>query len=257
MASKIYYLYQHVREDKNEIFYIGIGTKRPDKSTFYLTYERAHSKARNNLWKKIVAKTNYKVEVALESKHLDFIREVEVAFIKLYGRIKYNNGILSNLAEGGEYNNGTLLSQEEVESRIKARHGDKFGLQYFEYTTMNSHAKFVCPEHGVFETSPSSILKNEGCNKCAAIRRTLKSTPKRIEYYLQVTKSRIFQIFPNCFDPSVFEKAGNKKRTYILSCLKHGKFQKHLDSLNKEYGCPKCGNGVGKRKINAKSTVKS
>ena len=60
---KKYYVYQHIREDKNEIFYIGIGT-RSEQDLRCNTYSRAYSKhIDNNIWLKVVAKTKWKFEI--------------------------------------------------------------------------------------------------------------------------------------------------------------------------------------------------
>ena len=57
-----YFLYRHIRLDKNEPFYIGIGTKR-NYSSFKSIYARAFEKesGRNKHWKNIINKTNYKL----------------------------------------------------------------------------------------------------------------------------------------------------------------------------------------------------
>lgn len=44
---KKFYVYQHIREDKNEIFYIGIGTKSKQDLKCN-TYSRAYSKHIDN-----------------------------------------------------------------------------------------------------------------------------------------------------------------------------------------------------------------
>jgi hypothetical protein len=52
------YLYRHIRLDKNEPFYIGIGYNINKK------YKRAHEVInRNQYWKNITSKTQYKVEI--------------------------------------------------------------------------------------------------------------------------------------------------------------------------------------------------
>lgn len=101
-----YYLYRHIRPDKNKPFYIGIGTKGYKKPRKVQTeYLRAYTTIRrNNIWNKIVKLNdgNYIVDIMLESNDYDFIKSKEVEFIKLYGRINVGNGILSNLTDGGE-----------------------------------------------------------------------------------------------------------------------------------------------------------
>lgn len=91
------YVYRHIRLDKNEPFYIGISAEEGDK------YTRAYTKKeRNNLWYKIVAKTDYAVEIILDEISLENAYEKEKEFIKLYGRIDLNIGTMSNLTDGGE-----------------------------------------------------------------------------------------------------------------------------------------------------------
>ena len=84
-----YYLYRHIRLDKNEPFYIGVGTKVNKKSFLKVTseYVRAYSKTRRNkIWIDIVSKTDYEVEILLESDNYEFIKQKEIEFIALYGR---------------------------------------------------------------------------------------------------------------------------------------------------------------------------
>jgi len=52
------YVYRHIRLDKNEPFYIGIG--KIDN------YKRAYLKSiRNVIWKQIVNKTNYDIYISI------------------------------------------------------------------------------------------------------------------------------------------------------------------------------------------------
>ena len=104
-----YYLYRHIRLDNNEPFYIGIGKKfSPDKIWKHNTeYARAYEKSkRSKFWKNIVSKTDYKVEILLESNDKEFICQKEIEFIKLYGRRFNNTGTLVNFDEGGSLNVG-------------------------------------------------------------------------------------------------------------------------------------------------------
>ena len=98
------YLYRHIRLDKNEPFYIGIGTSK--------YYSRAYRKKRNNLWNKIVDKSDYEVEILFDNLTWEEACEKEKEFIKLYGRINLNNGCLSNLTDGGEGTVNFLISDE-------------------------------------------------------------------------------------------------------------------------------------------------
>jgi hypothetical protein len=89
------YLYRHIRLDKNEPFYIGIGSD--------MTNKRAKEKARRSkLWKKIVAKSDYEIDIMLNDITYEEAKLKEIEFIKLYGRIDLGNGTLANLTDGGD-----------------------------------------------------------------------------------------------------------------------------------------------------------
>jgi hypothetical protein len=89
------YVYRHIRLDKNEPFYIGIGSD--------MTNKRANERARRSeLWKKIVAKSDYEIEILMDDITFDEAKLKEIEFIKLYGRIDLGNGTLANLTDGGD-----------------------------------------------------------------------------------------------------------------------------------------------------------
>jgi hypothetical protein len=96
------YLYRHIRLDKNEPFYIGIGKNE-------LNFERAYSKAnRNKYWHNIVNQTEYRIDILLNDLTWEEVCEKEKEFIHLYGK-NTNNGTLCNIADGG---NGGFLGEE-------------------------------------------------------------------------------------------------------------------------------------------------
>lgn len=99
-----YYLYRHIRLDTGEPFYVGIGTKFTDRAyTHKGIYRRAFVKSkRNNFWKSVVSKTDYKIEILLESDDYKFINQKEIELIALYGRRDLNKGTLVNLTDGGD-----------------------------------------------------------------------------------------------------------------------------------------------------------
>lgn len=117
-----YYLYRHIRLDKNEPFYIGIGTEYTiTQKKRGKPIERARSKMRRNkIWNDIVKKTNYEIEIVLMSNDYDFIKQKEVEFIKLYGRKDLNLGTLANMTDGGEGLQGFNHS-EETKNRIRQK----------------------------------------------------------------------------------------------------------------------------------------
>ena len=89
------YLYRHIRLDKNQPFYIGIGGD--------LDYKRAYSKQRRNkIWNKIIERTDFEVEIIMDNLTWNFVCEKEKEFISLYGRLDKKTGILCNMTDGGE-----------------------------------------------------------------------------------------------------------------------------------------------------------
>jgi hypothetical protein len=116
------YLYRHIRLDKNEPFYIGIGE---DKPKYEGQYKRANNKRDRNIhWKNITNLTPYKVEIMLDDLTWDEACQKEIEFIKLYGRVNLNKGPLCNMTDGGEGSNNRFHS-EETKQRISKGNKDK------------------------------------------------------------------------------------------------------------------------------------
>ena len=130
---KKYYVYQHIREDKNEIFYIGIGTKSKQDLKCN-TYSRASSKHKdNNIWLKIVAKTAWKFEILFESDNRKEVEQMEIELITKYGRKCDKTGCLANLTLGGESNLGYKHTQEAIQ-KISEKAKKKRGYSNINFT---------------------------------------------------------------------------------------------------------------------------
>lgn len=115
-----WYVYRHIRLDKNEPFYIGIGCKK--------NYERAYqikSERRNILWGKIFSKTTIKIEIILDNLTKSQASEKEKEFIKLYGRKDLNTGTLCNMTDGGDGIWNCIRSEETKEKLRQQKMGDK------------------------------------------------------------------------------------------------------------------------------------
>jgi hypothetical protein len=103
------YIYKHIRTDKNEVFYIGIGNNK-----------RAWQVGRNRIWDGIVSKTDYIVEIIQDNLSYEEAIELEKYYIKLYGRRDLGTGTLANLTEGGEGLVGLVRTDEHKENISKA-----------------------------------------------------------------------------------------------------------------------------------------
>jgi len=106
-------VYKHIRLDKEEVFYIGIGKNR----------SRAYnsSKGRSVYWKNIVAKTEYQVDILFEDLSWEEACEKEKELITLYGRRDLGLGTLVNLTDGGEGSINLADSiKDSISTKIKA-----------------------------------------------------------------------------------------------------------------------------------------
>lgn len=138
-----YFLYRHIRLDKNEPFYIGIGKKPKNYYGYNTEFKRAFyaGSKRGGFWKQITSKTEYKVEIMMESSNLDYIKSQEVFFITLYGRKDRKEGSLVNMTDGGDFNNAGASSHrknfkhsEETKRKLSDSHkGRKASLETREY----------------------------------------------------------------------------------------------------------------------------
>lgn len=113
------YVYRHIRLDKNEPFYIGIGGDDD--------YKRAYDKnssSRNKYWNNIVSKTEYEIEILLDGLSWDDACNKEVEFISIHKRRK-DGGTLANLTLGGEGQRGMIPwnfgKETPIETREKQR----------------------------------------------------------------------------------------------------------------------------------------
>lgn len=124
--GRLHYVYTHTRVDTNEVFYVGIGTVGKVKYISKISYKRAYQKYnRSNFWKKVVNKTEYKVNIICESFNLKSIKEIEEQLIDFYGRKDLKQGNLVNLTNGGESNEGYIRSNETNKKHSNTLKGKK------------------------------------------------------------------------------------------------------------------------------------
>ncbi len=89
------YVYEHIRKDTNQVFYVGIGSDN--------NFSRAFSdRGRNYLWKKVVEETDFEIKIIERDVDWETACSKEKTLIKKYGRLYFGDGILTNLTEGGE-----------------------------------------------------------------------------------------------------------------------------------------------------------
>lgn len=108
-------VYEHLRNDTNEVFYVGKGEKK----------KRAFDKSnRNPHWHNIVNKAGYTVNIVYKDIEHDEAKQIEILLIEKYGRQDLGTGILVNMTDGGEGCLG-LKHTKEARQKISEIHKDK------------------------------------------------------------------------------------------------------------------------------------
>ena len=110
------YLYRHIRKDKDEVFYIGIGSDED--------YKRANNKSRRNpYWKTIVNNYGYDVDIMIDDMSWEDACLKETEFISYYGRKDLNKGTLVNMTDGGDGRYNSSPSNQTKEKLSKFNKG--------------------------------------------------------------------------------------------------------------------------------------
>jgi len=94
------YVYTYTRLDKNEIFYVGIGSDTK--------YKRAKNLSlRTDYFKKIIKKSKHKLDIVFDNISWEEACSKEIELIALYGRKDLKTGSLVNFTDGGEGRKGS------------------------------------------------------------------------------------------------------------------------------------------------------
>ena len=107
-------VYKHIREDLNEVFYIGMGENE----------SRAHTEYKRSVpWKNVTNKTKYRAEIIFNNLTWEEACEKEKEYIKFYGRRDLGLGSLVNMTDGGEGGLGKIVSEKHRIAVSKAQKG--------------------------------------------------------------------------------------------------------------------------------------
>ena len=115
-------VYQHIRLDTNEIFYIGIG----DSNRPYVKNKRT------SYWNNIVNKCGYKVEILFSDLTMEEAKNIEISLIKKYGRKDLNTGSLINMTDGGDGRINIIVSEETRKRQSIAFTGRKQNEEWID-----------------------------------------------------------------------------------------------------------------------------
>jgi hypothetical protein len=136
-------------------------------------------------------------------------------------------------------NGGIKYDLNNFINKATWKHNGFYDYSEVVYKNSITKIKIKCPNHGVFEMTPSAHLIGSGCSDCSGV----KKKDNNIFISQSISKHGYK------YDYSLVEYKNNRKKVSIL-CKEHGLFeQAPKDHINGS-GCPKCSNfSVGERLI--------
>ena len=144
------YVYTYTRLDKNEVFYVGIGSDSK--------YKRAKNKSlRTDYFKKIINKSECKLDIVFDGLSWEEACKKEIELISLHGRIDLKTGTLVNFTNGGD---GRLGSQNRITPTYQI---DLQGNIIKEWVNIET----ICKELNIHRQSLYAVLNKKvwTCNK--------------------------------------------------------------------------------------------
>ena len=130
---------------------------------------------------------------------------------------------------------GKKITQEEFVARVKAIHGDRYGLEKAVYVDIKTPVILHCDKHGDFPITPDKIFHaKQGCGKCAGKGLTTEDFIKNAR-----------EVHGDRYDYSktVYTKA---KDEVVITCKEHGDFKMlPYNHVTLGCNCPEC-SGVAK-----------
>lgn len=119
-------------------------------------------------------------------------------------------------------------TNETIIKKFKEVHDNKYDYSLVDYKNNKTKVKIICPEHGVFQQSPSNHYSGNGCPKC-------ENKGKNFYDFLResnLSHNNKYNHYPKDFI--------NYQTKINISCPLHGDFTQlprhHISGV----GCPKC-----------------
>lgn len=134
----------------------------------------------------------------------------------------------------------TRIGKTGFITRADSVHSHKYDYSLVEYVNANTKVKIVCPEHGVFEQTPSGHLQGRGCFKCGIIK---FSSSRTFTFEDFVCKARSVHNNRYIYDNVVYVTSQNKVN---IICPEHGEFEQTANKHLQGQGCPKCVHQISK-----------
>lgn len=122
------------------------------------------------------------------------------------------------------------IKQKKFIERAIKTHGNKYDYALTYYETPHKKVIIICPEHGPFEQTPDSHVRNHGCPKCnGGIKLTLTDF---------ITKANKKHNNKYAYNLVTFNKTNEPIK---IGCPEHGVFKQTVSNHLFGYGCQICG----------------
>jgi len=123
------------------------------------------------------------------------------------------------------------LTNEQFLKKVIKIHGYYYDYSLVEYINSRTKIKIICPIHGVFEQTPNSHMRGQGCLFCY-----LENKKMLLQDFIK----KSIEIHGNKYDYSLVEYKGANIKVKII-CPVHGIFLQTPSSHLQNRGCKKCG----------------
>lgn len=120
--------------------------------------------------------------------------------------------------------------------KAKEIHNNKYDYSLTTYIKSNIKIKINCPEHGIFEQTPVSHIRNNkprGCPLCSGKNKTTK------QFIIEANK-----VHNNKYDYSKVNYI-NSSTLITIICPTHGEFMQRVNTHLSGHGCPNCNKSKG------------
>ncbi len=140
---------------------------------------------------------------------------------------------------GVKYRSPTTSDTHTFAAKARKVHGLRYDYDLVEYINAKSKVLLICPEHGIFEQTPSNHLSGFGCNDCGTALTATKLT-STTEAFVQ----KAIQAHGIKYDYSLAEYKSSSEVVSII-CPTHGEFTQTPDNHLQGTSCPRCVSGRG------------
>jgi Zn finger protein HypA/HybF involved in hydrogenase expression len=122
------------------------------------------------------------------------------------------------------------LTQEEVITRFKQVHGDRYDYSKVEYKNNSTPVCIICHEHGEFWQTPDKHFFKHGCKQC-------QYSTIRLTQGEWIDKANLIHNNKYDYSKTIYINARTK---VIIICPIHGEFEQLAGEHLRGKGCPKC-----------------